>query len=72
MKSSKGNKEIFQSYESIIAVVVDGQVTLDKHFWDYSKTTIKYLKQFLGGTTKKEIIAKIDSGEYLLGELNND
>jgi hypothetical protein len=63
----------FQSYDTIIArrEYIDGQVfiTLDKHFWSYSRTTGKYRNIYLG-ETKKETLKKIDSGEYELSELN--
>ena len=46
---------IFQSYDSIIAVVnkFDKSITLDKDLYDYSKTTKKYLCIFFtfGPTT---------------------
>lgn len=84
MTSSKGNKianqfiitdgqvEVFQSYDSVIAKVdrEKGTVTLDERFWDYSVTTGKYRNLFLG-ETKAETQKKIDSGEYLLANLNN-
>jgi hypothetical protein len=60
---------VFQSYNSIIAVIDNGRVFLDKNKWDYSVTTGKYRNQFLG-ETKKETMAKIASGEYELKELN--
>ena len=64
----------FQSYNSMIAkLYIDpaGQkhVHLDKTYWDYSVTTRKYRNIFLG-ETKKETQAKIDSGEYVLTDLN--
>lgn len=41
------NGEAFQSYESLIAVKVNGRLYLtDKH--DYSKTTSKYTTQWTG------------------------
>lgn len=46
-----------------------GQILLDLHKWDYSRTTGKYRDRFLG-ETKKETQAKIDSGEYVLTNLN--
>lgn len=46
-----------------------GQILLDKNCWDYSVTTGKYRNQFLD-ETKKETQAKIDSGEYILTDLN--
>ena len=46
-----------------------GQILLDKNKWDYSRTTGKYRNRFLN-ETKKETQAKIDSGEYVLTDLN--
>lgn len=60
---------IFQSYNSVIVVIEDGQVFLDEFYWAHSKTTSKYRNIFLGETTK-EIKAKIKSGEYKLKNLN--
>ena len=35
-------------------------------YWDYSDTTLKWLKKFLGTTdSKAQIQAKIDNGTYL-------
>jgi len=62
---------IFQSYESTILKITGGQVYLDTYYWDYSKTTSKYRNQVLRETTK-ETQAKINSGEYILTELNYD
>lgn len=64
---------VFQSYDSVI-VRISGEagfenVELDADKWDYSKTTGKYRNQFLG-ETKRETQAKIDSGEYILADLN--
>ena len=74
--------KIFQSYDSVIvridydkratnvvAAMPIIQTSLDSKFWDYSVTTGKYRNQFLG-ETKKETQAKIDSGEYILTNLN--
>ena len=65
------DKTIFQSYDSIIAIKWnDGDIFLDKTYWDYSRTTGKYRNQFLGediNTTRK----KIKSREYRLVDLNN-
>lgn len=61
---------MFQSYDSnIVFKAYDGQIYLDKYKWDYSRTTGKYRNQFLD-ETKKETQKKIDSGEYLLMNLN--
>lgn len=60
----------FQSYDSVIAYIPnEGPTQLDRDKWDYSKTTSKYRNQFLGETTK-ETQAKIDTGEYILTDLN--
>lgn len=64
-----GNKEIFQSYQSVIAINEGGKITLDENKWNYSVTTTKYRNQFLGektAVTRK----KIQSGEYVLADLN--
>jgi len=66
-----GKKVYFQSYEKIIAVedLKTGKVTLDKHYWNYSRTTGKYRNQFLGESIQ-ETREKIESGEYKLADLN--
>ena len=75
-RGSLGNftiRRVFQSYTSIIIKITvwpdNTRVELDKIYWDYSKTTGRYRNQFLG-ETKKETQAKIDSGEYVLTDLN--
>lgn len=61
----------FQSYESIIAFKpLAGPIQLDSKYWDYSVTTGKYRNQFLN-ETKKETEQKINSGVYLLVDLNS-
>ena len=82
MTSVRGNKvanqfiindngaEYFQSYRSIIAKKSQGKIYLDEYYWDYSTTTGKYRNQFLNegiADTRK----KIQSGEYILTDLNN-
>ena len=66
----------FQSYDSLIAFKITDRehhypvkVWLDSATWDYSKTTGKYRNQFLN-ESKRETQAKIDSGEYVLTDLN--
>ena len=70
ISGEKGHK-VFQSYDSTIAIkqAGDNPILLDETYWDYSRTTTKYLNQFLGHN-KKETQARIDSGEYLLTNLN--
>lgn len=61
----------FQSYRSVIAFKpCGGKIQLDKNYWDYSRTTSKYLNQFLRVSGKKEIEQKIKAGEYELANLN--
>lgn len=69
------NHEFFQSYDSVIAMrnKATGKVTLDPDYWDYSVTTLKYLKQFLGGyspLSKASIQANIDNGTFKTAKLN--
>lgn len=64
----------FQSYEIIIVRQVHHwkvKLQLDRKTWDYSTTTGRYRNQFLS-ETKRETQKKIDSGEYILVDLNND
>ena len=66
-----GNKTIFQSYKTIVAVKENGKVTLDINALDYSATTLKYLKRFLNtNESKKSLYAKIESGFYNTSDLN--
>ena len=65
----------FQSYDSVIALIpanplyLNKKIVLDERYWDYSTTTGKYRNEFLG-ETKAETQAKINSGEYVLANLN--
>jgi len=79
-KFSGNAVEYFQSYETVIckrdkfrAGVSDRQVWVDRGAWydpkKNTKTTDKYRNQFLG-ETKAETQNKIDSGEYILTDLN--
>jgi len=67
------NNYVFQSYNSIIAKRnrETNKITLDSYYWDYSRTTLKYLKQFLNtNMSKKEIQDAIESGEIKTANLN--
>jgi hypothetical protein len=66
------NGRYFQSYRSVIAFKSnEGKIALDPKYWDYSATTLKYLKLFLHTTdSKKEIEKKIHDGIYELADLN--
>jgi len=66
-------RQTFQSYDSVIAVKTvwpdKTRIEIDKNKWDYSNTTGRYRNQFLG-EDKKTTQKKIDSGEYILTDLN--
>lgn len=64
-----GNKEIFKSYETKIAEVENGKITIDSNAMGYSKTTSKHLFMFLG-MTRKEIEKEVKEGIILVKELN--
>ena len=60
----------FQSYDSVVAFKpCGGKIQLDNETWDYSVTTGKHRNAFLR-ETKKETLRKIESGEYVLTDLN--
>ena len=61
----------FQSYDSVIAFKPSSgtSVTLDKKYYKYSNTTIKYRNQFLN-TTSKEVAENIKSGSYIVADLS--
>ena len=66
-----GNKTLFQSYKTIVAIKENGKVILDSKALEYSNTTLKYLKLFLNTTeSKKSLYAKIESGFYSTSDLN--
>lgn len=62
----------FQSYSTLIAVKQYGKTFLDKNSWDYSVTTLKYLKEFLGLQmySKKDLERMIKDGQLWLVNLN--
>lgn len=76
INSPEDSARYFQSYDSIIAKISGDEITLDEYYWNYSRTTLKYLSQFLRHNVgqaingKADIQAKIDSGEYKLANLN--
>lgn len=66
-----GNKSVFQSYKTIVAIKENEKITLDSNALEYSSTTLKYLKQFLStNESKKSLLAKIESGFYNTSDLN--
>lgn len=63
----------FQSYQSVIAFKpfgVDKKIQLDEEHWDYSRTTLRYLNQFLGTAGKRDIERRIAEERYEITTLN--
>lgn len=63
------NKILFQSYDSIIAEVTKGFIYLDPVYYNYSKTTSKYLYIFLN-MNKKKLKDELKSGKIQFKNLN--
>ena len=60
-----GDTQAFYSYDSLIAYTLpNGKVVLT-NYWDYSKSTTKYLSQYLG-RSKQEIRQAIADFTYIL------
>lgn len=60
-----GDTQAFYSYDSLIAYKLpNGKIVLT-YYWDYSKTTTKYLSQYLG-KNKQEIRQAIADFTYIL------
>ena len=71
------NATLFQSYNTLIAEVrdSDGQVYLDEYYWDYSRTTMRHLYNFLrgfgyGGLNAKIVRQYIKEGKFKTTNLN--
>lgn len=81
LTNNKGNKAVnqfecevngirfFQSYNSVIVKIENGNVFLDEVYWNYSKTTAKHRNIFLNESTK-DTQKKIKDGIYTLTNLN--
>ena len=68
--SKKAGTDYLQSYDSIVCKVVEGGTTTFGTDWDYSRTTLRHLKAFIGGNkTTKELQHLVDVG---LIEVNNN
>ena len=63
------NKVFFQSYKTIIAKIDGNKTILDTYALEYSRTTSKYLYQFLG-YDRKEIQNRIKNKSIILKNLN--
>lgn len=60
--NNKGT-ETFQSYNTIIAKETNKTLYIDKQALDYSKTTLKYLKEFLRtSASKKQLVEELKTG----------
>ena len=59
-------KNIFQSYDSTIAIIEKGMLILGLH-WDYSKTTLKHLYLFLNN-----YYFGIDNKKYIYEALHSN
>ena len=60
-----GDTQAFYSYDSLIAYKLpNGKIVLT-NYWDYSKSTTKYLSQYLG-RNKQEIRQAIADFTYIL------
>jgi len=63
------NQRLFFSYGTFIAIQYpSGKAQLSARFYRYSRTTSRYLAQFLG-IRASEIQARINSGMYELADL---
>ena len=64
-----GGKVYFQSYKTIIAMKQAGKITIDTNAENYSRTTSKYLYQFLN-TDRKSLLQDIKAGRIVRENLN--
>jgi len=74
-RTNKGTRVMFQSYNTIICEVNEGgNIYLDCEYWNYSRTTVKYLKIFLSGFVGSlsidDIKGGITLGKFKLKNLN--
>lgn len=66
----KDGTRYFRSYNSnICRVEADGTITVDSYYWNYNKTTSKYLAQFLE-TNIYQIRANVEAKIYKMEDLN--
>ena len=67
----------FQSYTSVIALVNNGVLYLDKDKWDYSRTTARYRNSFISEYYNSEyasaagIAAGFKEGKIVMTDLNH-
>ena len=60
-----GDTQAFYSYNSLIAYTLPNEKIVLTNYWDYSRSTTKYLSQYLG-KNKKEIRQAIADFTYIL------
>lgn len=60
-----GDIQAFYSYDSLIAYKLPNEKIVLTNYWDYSRSTTKYLSQYLG-RNKKEIRQAIADFTYIL------
>lgn len=58
------NGKIFQSFNYVVCKVAYGDMVFLNSDWDYSKTTTRYLCQFLNVINKNLILINIKNGLY--------
>ena len=62
-------KVYFQSYNTTIAMKQAGKIVIDTNAENYSKTTSKYLYQFLN-TDRKSLLQDVKVGRIVRADLN--
>lgn len=64
----------FFSYGTLIAKIENNKVILDSYYWDYSKTTLKWLKVFLNRDymSKKDIQKCIENEQFTIQDLQGE
>ena len=69
-------KVFLQSYDSVVACKSDGEAPILYKDWDYSRTTMKYVNNFLSGVfnrhiTKKDIDKMAKEGKVIIKDVPN-
>lgn len=64
--STTGSVQVFTSYGKHIAIKSHGGlVYVNKDYWDYSQTTLKYFKQFAGlDMPKRKLQTELHDSDY--------
>ena len=69
-------KVFLQSYDSVVACKSDGEAPILYKDWDYSRTRMKYVNNFLSGVfnrhiTKKDIDKMAKEGKVIIKDVPN-